>query len=192
MGYSTDFFGRISLNKTLDKETAEFLIAFAESRRVAWKGLDPKYGIDGEYYTEGGSDPDRGPNLPDYNKSPRTQPGLWCNWVPTDDLMGIEWNGGEKFYDATEWMGYIVNKILAPKGYICNGTIEAQGENTEDRWYLKVTDNEVISYDLDHILQRLEIYECPIEDLPLLTEKYDSFNDTNKKLYNSLLAKAGK
>ena len=28
-----------------------------------------------------------------------TYPGIWCQWVPTDDGKGIEWDGGEKFYN---------------------------------------------------------------------------------------------
>ena len=39
----------------------------------------------------------RGPDVKDYNRPPQGQPGLWCDWTPTDDGSAIRWNGTEKF-----------------------------------------------------------------------------------------------
>jgi hypothetical protein len=45
-------------------------------------------------------------------------PGFWCDWVPTPDMQGIEWNGNEKFYDYVEWLELIIKKFLIPVKYI--------------------------------------------------------------------------
>jgi len=86
---------------------------------------------------------DRGPDILDHNKPPKGQPGLWCHWVPTEDGMGIEWDGGEKFYDYTEWIRYLIHHFLAPAGYVLNGEVEWQGEDPSDIGKIVVKDNEV-------------------------------------------------
>ena len=90
------------------------------------------------------------------------QPSLWCQWVPVKDDDGntvIEWDGGEKFYSSPEWMKYIIDHFLKPGAFakdqlpflqanhICNGMIDAQGEDAEDRWRLHVRDNVVTTQD---------------------------------------------
>ena len=90
----------------------------------------------------------------DYNTPPDGQPGLWCQWVPTDDGNAIEWDQSEKFYDSAAWMKYLIEHFvgqdpLAQKelpfltGHTCNGEIEAQGEDSGDLWKLIVKDNRV-------------------------------------------------
>lgn len=93
-------------------------------------------------------------------------PGYHCDWVPTDDGLGIQWSGMEKFYDSVEWMQYLIDTFLKPGstlstellapvevrtydpafGYftfdhVVSGRIEAQGDDADDRWTLAVVDN---------------------------------------------------
>lgn len=65
----------------------------------------------------------------------------YCQWVPTSDGSEIKWDGEEKFYDADEWMQYIIDRFLAPAGYLVEGEIDAQGEDVGDRWRIVVRDN---------------------------------------------------
>jgi hypothetical protein len=74
----------------------------------------------------------------DERHDPSTLPGYNCDWVVTNDGLGIHWNGTEKFYDADAWMQFIT-----PNGIVANGVIDAQGEDPGDRWRLKVADNKV-------------------------------------------------
>ena len=72
-------------------------------------------GIDGGYFVGEGGIAGQGHDrwvggkytLPDgvkdFNASPRDQPGLWCQWIPSEDSKSIEWDGGEKFYDY-DWL----------------------------------------------------------------------------------------
>lgn len=168
MGYTTDFYGRFELNKPLDEGMFVFLDQFNNSRRVKWKDLDPAYGTDGEFYTEGGMNPDHDDKrIVDYNRPPSSQPGLWCQWRPSDDAKGIEWDGNEKFYHYEEWLVYLIHKILIPNGYVLNGEVSFQGEDNDDSGRLIVEDNVVyISHDIKSEGPKM-IVECSIADQTL-------------------------
>lgn len=144
MGYTTEFRGRIDLDKELSQEDREFLTKFSETRRMA-RNVDPKYGVEGEFYVDGTEQFGQGhdTNIIDYNRPPKTQPGLWCQWVPTSDGKGIEWDGEEKFYNYVKWLEYLIDKILAPRGYVANGEVEWRGEEWEDTGRIVVTNNVV-------------------------------------------------
>lgn len=79
----------------------------------------------------------------DGNEPPAGQPGLWCQWVPSDSRASIEWNGGEKFYDYVEWLEYLIAHFLQPWGYTLNGEVEWQGEDSADFGKIVVTNNAV-------------------------------------------------
>ncbi len=142
MGYTTEFEGEFQLNKKLDDELHTFLKKFSETRRVKRK-LPPEYGVEGEFFVEGlgyrGQDPDH--SVVDGNNPPRTQPSLWCGWIPSDDGMTIQWDGGEKFYSYHEWIVYVVQNFLAPKGYELRGSVAYQGEEETDYGTLIMTNN---------------------------------------------------
>ncbi len=67
-------------------------------------------------------------------------PSYYCQWEVS--ATAIEWDGGEKFYGSEEWMALIVS-ALAAAGHTCNGTIDADGEESGDLWRLVVTNNVV-------------------------------------------------
>ncbi len=149
MGYTTDFEGSFKLNKPLGNDMFVFLTKLAETRRMKRK-VSEKYGIEGEFYIDGSGDFGQGDedNIIDYNYPPSTQPGLWLQWIPTEDRMSIEWDGNEKFYHATEWIIYLIDNILAPMEYVLNGTVYAQGESQDDKWHINIIDNVVtVIYD---------------------------------------------
>ena len=144
MGYTTDFSGRFELDKPLAPKMKKFLTLLNETRRMK-RNVDEAFGIEGEFFVFGtgnyGQDQDN--SIVDYNQQPSTQPSLWCQWVPNEDGTAIEWDGGEKFYAYSEWLFYLINKILAPNGYTLNGTVIWQGEETGDVGKIHVVDNVV-------------------------------------------------
>lgn len=144
MGYTTDFEGRFKLNRKLKKKDQDFLTKFAETRRMA-RNVGPEFGVEGEFYVDGkgyaGQDSDE--TILDYNRPPRTQPGLWCQWVPSEDGQFLQWDGSEKFYNYVEWLKYLIDKILAPRGYILNGEVSWSGEDQGDVGKIVVTNNVV-------------------------------------------------
>jgi len=144
MGYTTDFEGSFNITPVLSQKDNEFLTKFSETRRMA-RNVGPEYGIEGEFYVDGtgwaGQDSDK--NVINYNRPPSTQPGLWCQWIPTDDGSELVWNGGEKFYNYVEWLDYLIDKILAPRGYTLNGECQWFGENRDDVGTIIVKNNVV-------------------------------------------------
>ena len=144
MGYTTDFSGQFNLNKKLDPEMHQYLVKFSETRRMK-RNLPPCYGIEGEHYVDGSGPFGQGreDNIVEYNQPPRTQPGLWCQWRPSQDGKSIVWDGGEKFYHYIEWLQYIISNYLSPKGYVLNGEVEWQGESEDDTGVIVVKHNEI-------------------------------------------------
>lgn len=158
MGYHTEFNGEFNLDKPLTIAHANYLRKFSETRRmkrnpVVLMGFPDEVrekvglglGIDGEFFVGGmgfaGQDHDE--SVVDHNTPPKGQPGLWCQWVPTDDGEAIVWDGGEKFYDYVLWIKYIIRNFIQPWGYTLNGEVEWAGEDREDMGKIIITNNEV-------------------------------------------------
>jgi hypothetical protein len=157
MGYTTQFDGRFNLSKHLTTEQSNYLHTFSGTRRMrrnpdmlmeqfaGLHGLDGKYGIDGEFFCldDGQCGQTRTPDIINYNDQPSTQPSLWCQWIPTTDNMGIEWDGSEKFYCYVDWLKYIIDNFLKPWGIEMSGCVEFEGEDEMDAGFIKVFDNVV-------------------------------------------------
>lgn len=137
MGYSTDFVGSIKIEPPLTPKSIKFLTKFNQTRRM--------HRSKGPHFVDGTGDMGQGldPDIICYNTPDPSQPGLWCNWIPTPDGTAIEWDGGEKFYEAEAWMEYIINNYITPHGHKCSGVIQAYGEDPSDLWQLHVTNNVV-------------------------------------------------
>jgi hypothetical protein len=140
VGTTTIFEGAFQLDRPLRPEHAEYLLKFSRTRRmqrnpeIAATLPDPlrervglPIGVDGGYFVGStaafGQDWNH-PSVLDGSQEPAGQPGLWCQWVPTEDRTSIHWDGREKFYDWTEWLRYIVEHFLTPWGYTLRGAIE--------------------------------------------------------------------
>lgn len=111
MGYTTDLFGQFDLDRELTRELEKELLEFADTRHGGNTEHDPEY------------------------------PGFWCQWIPTNDAKGIEWDGNEKFYNYVEWLQVIIDKFLIPNGYVLNGEVQWEGEESGDLGNIVVKDN---------------------------------------------------
>ena len=149
MGYTTEFDGAVFIDPPLSEKEVLYINKFAETRRMNRKN--------GPYYVGGTgmAGQDHEADVIDYNSPPKGQPGLWCQWVASDEGDRIEWDGGEKFYDATKWMQYIIDHFIGEnplaklnqpehfdflQGHKVNGEIFASGEEDDDLWKIVVTD----------------------------------------------------
>lgn len=159
MGYTTDFEGHFTLDKPLRPEHAAYLHAFADTRRMrrdphkASVMPDPRreavglpIGVEGGYFVGGGgfAGQDRDASILDYNHEPDEQPGLWCNWVPTDDGAGVKWDGGEKFYYYTEWLNYLIEHFFTRWGYVISGKVAYSGESRGDVGHVKIVEGRAV------------------------------------------------
>jgi len=143
MGYTTEFEGVIKVTPPLSTEEINYLNKFSDSRRMNREA--------GPYYV--GDDED---GVYNYNLPPKGQPGLWCQWIPTDDGTGIEWDGSEKFYHAEEWMQYLIDHFFGAspiakqvdpdagdflQSHTFEGVINAFGEERGDIWRLRIDES---------------------------------------------------
>ncbi|PIM51892.1 hypothetical protein CS062_17355 [Roseateles chitinivorans] len=85
--------------------------------------------------------------LLEINEDPATATGNrpgdgYMQWVPGTDLQSIVWDGGEKFYDYTEWLQWVCG-WLRDRGIVCWGTFIWSGEQAGDHGELVVLDNVV-------------------------------------------------
>jgi hypothetical protein len=153
MGCTTEFFGEVAISPPLNEAERRYLQRFAKTRRMDRKR--------GPYYVDGSGPYGQGndPDIPDHNCPPQGQPGLWCEWVPSEDGSALEWDGGEKLYKAVPGMAYLIDHFLRAGAkasrsqdpqfaeftfdHFLNGEIEARGEEPDDKWLLRVRANGV-------------------------------------------------
>lgn len=214
MGYTTDFVCNLTLDKQLDPLHHEYLTKFGNTRRMKRShmglvGADFLHvetglgiGTEGEYFVDGGGyrGQDGENSVVDYNSPPATQPSLWCQWVPTEDGTGIEWDGGEKFYNYVEWLEYLIAHFLNRWDYTLNGYVHWSGERTGDIGTILVEDNEVrviarqhyvptedgpSAQDEDYVIkdktedreEATGVIEDLIDELETITRAIDELND---------------
>ena len=160
MGYTTDFEGHFTFDRPVDPALKEYLSAFSNIRHVKRdvnklknfkdirrENVGLPLGKDGEYYVGSVDDGNMGQmgdeSVIDNNNNPDTQPGLWCQWAIADNSKWLIWDGGEKFYNYTEWLIYLIDNFFKPFGYVLNGEVEWQGEDSDDYGIVGVEDNKV-------------------------------------------------
>lgn len=154
MGYTTWFTGGLEFDKPVSEELKNYINDFSRVRHMKRdnemiKAIYPDWeeqcfngelGEEGEFFI--GSDGFReDESILNCNYGPKTQPGLWCQWII--DGNELVWDEGEKFYDYVEWLEYLIDRFIAPSGYNLNGEIEFQGEDEDDFGTIRVTDNVV-------------------------------------------------
>lgn len=71
-----------------------------------------------------------------------TNIAAYFQWVPSDDLQHIVWDGNEKFYKYVEQLSWLC-RWLSDRGITANGSLYWQGEETGDNGILKVSANVV-------------------------------------------------
>jgi len=163
MGYTTEFMGKFEFDSPIDDKLKTYINNFAESRRMIrdvekikevypdWEdySFNGELGVEGEYFARPGScfGQDRDDSIIDFNDAPSTQPGLWCQWVVSEDGKYLEWDGGEKFYYYTEWLKYLIENFFKPTGNVLNGSVEWQGEELDDFGKIEVENNVITVYE---------------------------------------------
>ena len=143
MGYNTDFNGCFITTPPVPETLENFINAFANIRHVKRniekiRELDPDWqehcfngdiGKEGSFYIP--SQNKRDETITDYNSPPEDAPGLWCQWVMTDNQT-LEWDGNEKFYAYTEWLEYLISNFFQPSGILLNGSVKWSGDAMDD------------------------------------------------------------
>ena len=74
------------------------------------------------------------------------RPGSYMQWVPTETLDQIVWDGGEKFYYYAEWLQWLCS-LLATWQVEADGAVKWFGEKAGDVGELIVIQNSVTQHD---------------------------------------------
>lgn len=178
MGYQTWFTGGLEFDKPVSEEFANYINEFSNVRHMKrdpekimelcpdWEKycFNGNLGPEGQYFI--GERHIRNnsklidTSILDGNRPPKTQPGLWCQWV----IEGNElvWDQGEKFYEYEEWLVYLIDNFIAPSGYKLNGEIQFQGEDEDDFGTICVVDNEV---EVKYGMRIMDLSEIDTNDL---------------------------
>ena len=183
MGYTTWFNGSFKFDKPVEDWLVEYINKFNKTRRMSrdndkikelfpnWEKLclDGNLGENGEYFIGGlgcyGQDKDG--SVLEQNWPAYTQPGLWCQWVIGGDNDELMWDEGEKFYNYVEWLEYMIDNFFNPFGYVLNGDVTWDGEESDDTGIIHVENNVVdveygvhaysmSSIDTDDMIKELE------------------------------------
>ena len=64
----------------------------------------------------------------------------YMQWVPSESLDAIVYDGNEKFYDYDKWLQWVLDR-LAKMGIVADGSIVWNGESAGDVGVLKVQSN---------------------------------------------------
>ena len=156
MGYTTSFYGEFTIDKPVDEETYKLLDGLNRTRRmkrsvpllakrlkITTAECEKLYGTDGEFYIDDieNCGQNKTTDVLDNNRPPCTQPGLWNHWAIGEDRQTLFWDEGEKFYEYIEWIRYLIDTILAPRGYVVNGKVSWEGEDKEDTGQICIENN---------------------------------------------------
>jgi hypothetical protein len=141
------------------------------------RNVEEVFGVEGEFYIFGGGSygQEHETNIVDYNQEPSTQPSLWLQWTPTENRLSLEWDSGEKFYSYTEWLVYLIYKVLAPNGYVLNGIVQWQGEENGDVGEIVVENNRV--YTQEWKGDKKEITPQNAETYSYVNGKFETIKD---------------
>ena len=184
MGYTTWFEGGLTPNKPFKKEFVNYINAFSEKWHEPEdveiiKRFDPdwaKHCLDGNlgpygmYYVGNFDEGSFNKGIIDRSAAKGyTCPGYRCDWCINEEAGVVEWNGGEKFYQYTDWLIYLIENFFEPAGYILNGEFIWIGEDSEDRGKISVVNNKVSEF-LGEIVYEDE-REDPIKVLKKVSDK---------------------
>jgi len=78
----------------------------------------------------------------------------------TEDLSGIEWNGGEKTYHMTESINLVIRLMRSRwwPAFSLTGELLAQGEEIDDRWMLVIKDGVAATR---YVIVTGQVVTCP-------------------------------
>jgi len=117
MGNKTLYWASVKIEPSLSQAEIDYLTEFSETRRMLRKN--------GPYFVGGTGMRGQNENDPDVilgNQPPLGQPSLWCQWLPTENGHGLEWDRNFTFQGAPEWMLYLIQNFLGP-GAIAVGEV---------------------------------------------------------------------
>lgn len=73
----------------------------------------------------------------------------YIDLVLTKDFGGLEWDGSEKTYDLVDKVNLILDQMRKEyPDFNLTGSLNAQGEDSDDRWTLKIVNKKAVKEDI--------------------------------------------
>lgn len=151
------FDGSFGVETYLDTETINLILGLNKSRRVKrdTKALARKLDIslkecletyleDGQLYVPDNDDITDDESVVSLNEPPSDQPGLYCKWTVDVEDNSIVWDGSQDFENFFEWLNYLIEIVLKPRGYVVNGKVRYIGRRLDDMGLITVKKNDVL------------------------------------------------
>lgn len=79
----------------------------------------------------------------------KTGAGAYLQWVPTESLDAIVWDGNEKFYEYVPMLEWVCGTWLKERGIAANGELFWSGESSDDVGRITVAYNNVKAHKQD-------------------------------------------
>ncbi len=89
-----------------------------------------------------------------------------CTYIDlelTEDMLGIQWDGGEKTYGMVaciNWVTTAIRKQFLESGFSLTGELKAAGEEAGDRWILRMVDGVATKVETPPTGARIECPHC--------------------------------
>ena len=151
------FDGSFGVETYLDNDTINLILGLNKSRRVKrdTKALARKLDIsvkecletyleDGQLYVPDCDDFTDDESVVSLNEPPSDQPGLFCKWTVDVEDNSIVWDGTQDFENFFEWLNYLIEIVLKPRGYVVNGKVRYVGKRLDDMGLITVKKNDVL------------------------------------------------
>ena len=130
--------GCLFFDRRIGEDLWRDLMDFHLTRHYVRTGVDEeRYGKDGMFYPDPGdsSAPDfrklyadigwKSERIPEeitlYSSVAGDLPGLYCHWRPSPDRLGLEHDGDEKDVFPHRWLQVLIDRFVAPAGYLLGG-----------------------------------------------------------------------
>ena len=166
-GDCTELEGYFKVNKPLDEET-QFIIRglrhgmshrrdsqqLANHLGISLEVCFKNYGVDGQLYMED-NDIAVMPRQRHEEERIPNQPSTRFSWKYFPEEQAIRWDRSEKFYCYVEWIQYLIDYVLAPRGYVLNGHVETfndadngadQRDYYDEEDFARAADNDLYGY----------------------------------------------
>lgn len=85
----------------------------------------------------------------------------YIDLVLTKDFAGLEWDGSEKTYDLVDKVNLILDQMRKEyPDFNLTGSLNAQGEDSDDRWTLKIVNKKAVKEDIPLATDEIICPDC--------------------------------
>lgn len=205
MGYYTEYYGELHFNKPVSKPLSDYLSAFfstdhnqrdvslitefLQKRNIPLSVILPpslsEIGTDGKFFVDRNNSPIHNADnqfIIDSKTPADDCPSTWCNFSYYDEENCLmPGDGYNTAATCAAWLKWLITYLFQPEDLILNGIISYEGENSDDKGFIHVSNNRVHLFS-NNILNGINL---PETDIQLMTKPATNLQ-TSKTLSDHL------